>query len=461
MSSSETRGNISIERPFPKSEIPLFKVFMSPTVDAPLLETVHSGYITQGPRVKEFEAAVGAYLGNERVLALNSGTSALELAVKLLRRGEGEWPGIIPGDEVLSCPLTCTATNWAMLSQGLRLKWVDVDQATAEMDLRDLEAKLSPRTKVILVVHWAGTPVDLDALAQVQDRCKARYGFRPWIVEDCAHAFGATWRGAKLGSGKNLCCFSLQAIKHLTCGDGGLLTLPNDALFERGKRLRWYGIDRENRGGARDARMEPDIVEWGHKWHMNDVAASIGLANLPHIPAMLEKCRANAAHFDAELAGLFGVSAVERAEGGVSSFWLYTLRVSAKYKFMEYMKSHNIMVSQVHKRNDGHSCVAEFKSPLPNLDQLEQTLVCIPCGWWLDVEQRNHIVNSIRSFSTNLLRPKTIVTGGCGFIGHHVVEHLCKHTDNEIIVIDKLSYASKGFDRLRDTGMLDRVTVYS
>ena len=77
MSSSETRGNISIERPFPKSEIPLFKVFMSPTVDAPLLETVHSGYITQGPRVKEFEAAVGAYLGNERVLALNSGTSAL------------------------------------------------------------------------------------------------------------------------------------------------------------------------------------------------------------------------------------------------------------------------------------------------------------------------------------------------------------------------------------------------
>ena len=369
------RNPSGVEEAIPRAEmIPLFKVFMSPSVEEPLLKTVRSGYITEGPRVKEFERAVGEYLGTERVLAVNSGTSALELAVKLLKQSDGEWPGLIPGDEILSCPLTCTATNWAVLAQGMRLKWVDVNPETAEMDLRDLEAKLSPRTKVIVVVHWAGTPMDLERLAAVQDRCAQRFGFRPKVIEDCAHAFGAEWRGSKLGcrSHANICCFSLQAIKHLTCGDGGLITLPCDALYARGKRLRWYGIDRDNRGGGRDGRMEPDITEWGHKWHMNDISASIGLANLPHIGSILSACRANVAHYDAALTTLFGINVVRRAEGGTSSFWLYTLRVSAKFKFMEYMKSHNVMVSQVHKRNDAHSCVAEFKTALPNLDKLEQ-----------------------------------------------------------------------------------------
>ena len=259
--------------------VPLFKVFMAPPseLDEKLSATLHSGYITQGPRVEEFEERLRGYFGTPHVLTLNSATSGLHLALHLLRRPDGEWPGLNEHqDEVLSCPLTCTATNWPILANRLRIKWVDADPATANMCLDDLEAKLSPTTKVIMLVHWGGTPVDLNRVSRVREVCYQRFGFRPMVIEDCAHAFGAEYGGQKLGTHGNLCVFSLQAIKHLTTGDGGLLLLPGRKLFERGKLVRWFGIDRNKRSGGGDFRMEPDIPEFGFKYHMNDINAQIG-----------------------------------------------------------------------------------------------------------------------------------------------------------------------------------------
>ena len=259
--------------------VPLFKVFMAPPseLDEKLSATLHSGYITQGPRVEEFEERLRGYFGTPHVLTLNSATSGLHLALHLLRRPDGEWPGLNEHqDEVLSCPLTCTATNWPILANRLRIKWVDADPATANMCLDDLEAKLSPTTKVIMLVHWGGTPVDLNRVSRVREVCYQRFGFRPMVIEDCAHAFGAEYGGQKLGTHGNLCVFSLQAIKHLTTGDGGLLLLPGRKLFERGKLVRWFGIDRNKRSGGGDFRMEPDIPEYGFKYHMNDINAQIG-----------------------------------------------------------------------------------------------------------------------------------------------------------------------------------------
>ena len=128
-----------------KTPIPLFKVFMSDTVDTPLLTTLHSGYITQGPKVDEFEQRIAKYFGTDRVLTTNSCTAAIHLAFRLLQNPypEAAWPGYVAGDEVLTCPLTCTATNWPALANGMALKWVDVDPKTANMDLADLE-RFSP-----------------------------------------------------------------------------------------------------------------------------------------------------------------------------------------------------------------------------------------------------------------------------------------------------------------------------
>lgn len=217
--------------------VPLFKVFMAPPdeLDHELLRVLHSGYITQGPKVEEFEQKLQDFFNVPRLLTLNSATSGLHLAMHLLKKADGPWPGLVESvDEVLTCPLTCTATNWPVLANGMRLKWVDADPETCEMDIDDLEAKLSPTTKVILVVHWGGTPVNLQRIAAVQERCLVKFGFRPAVIEDCAHAFGATFDGRMIGSHGNICVFSLQAIKHCTSVDGGVLILPNERLHARG-----------------------------------------------------------------------------------------------------------------------------------------------------------------------------------------------------------------------------------
>uniref|UniRef100_A0A7S3EVG7 NAD(P)-binding domain-containing protein n=1 Tax=Haptolina ericina TaxID=156174 RepID=A0A7S3EVG7_9EUKA len=381
-------------------------------------------------------------------------------------------------DEVLTCPLTCTASNWPILANRLRIKWVDADPVTCGMCLDDLEAKLSPTTKVIMVVHWGGTPIDLDRIARIQQVCFEKYGFRPQVIEDCAHAFGAEHKQLKLGNHGNLCVFSLQAIKHLTTCDGGLLLLPNAALYERAKLVRWFGIDRNRRSSGSDFRMEPDIPEYGFKYHMNDLNATIGIVNLPHLPKIIAACQANADYFNKELANLPAVSLLPALPAGSSSaWWLYTLRVPAQSRdnFIQMMKEKGVTVSAVHQRNDVHSCVQRFSVLLPKLNVLADELICLPVGWWLTDENRQRIVAAVRDFSqkTNLAlmpspsdaistrqRKRCIITGGCGFIGHHVVEHFAKNTDYQLIVIDKLSYASKGYDRLRDTGVFHLLQTF-
>ena len=416
------------------------------------------------------------------MLTLNAGTSGLHLALHLLHKPDGEWPGLTENvDEVLTCPLTCTATNWPILANRMRIKWVDADPNTCNMDLDDLERKLSPTTKVIMVVHWGGSPIDLDKVAHVQEVCFQRFGFRPAVIEDCAHAIGAEHKGLKLGNHGNLCVFSLQAIKHLTAVDGGLLLCPSSTLYERGKLVRWFGIDRNKRSGSGDFRMEPDIAEYGFKFHMNDLNAQIGLANLAHLPRILEQCRQNAAHFNSELIQLPGIMQLaELPVGTQSSWWLYTIRVPASWRarFYAHMKTRKVMVSAVHQRNDVHSCVARFATLLPKLNALADEVCCLPVGWWLTKPDRDRIVDAVKTFSatyqaeaslprsmsitaaTGPKKPKCLITGGCGFIGHHVVEHFCRNTEYQVIVLDKLSYASKGYDRLRNTGVFHQIETF-
>lgn len=359
--------------------VPLFKVFMSHDALDRVTPVLMSGQLTQGSQVEKYENVLSEYLGNSRVLTLNSATAGLTLALKMCDLG--------PDDVVLTPALTCFATTSAILANNLKLRWIDVDPRTSNVDLDDLKSKLSPHTKVIVVVHWGGNPVDLDKLKELQDYSLAKFGFRPQIIEDCAHAFGAEYGGKKIGSHGNICVFSTQAIKLLTTGDGGIITLPTQDLYDRCKLLRWYGIDRDQRNyQGKDFRLENDISESGYKFHMNDINATLGLANLPHIADLLKKNRANAAYLN-EWSWCPDIEPILSAEG--SSNWLYTIRVKngKKQEFMDRMKEVGIATSQVHNRNDTNSCVSEFQEPLPNLDQFEKEMVCVPVGWWVNTEQ--------------------------------------------------------------------------
>ena len=393
----------------PQNPIPLFKVFMNPTAAGKVGDILNSGYIGQGPKVDEFEENLKDYFNHDKIITLNSGTSALHLAIHLMKQPstnidvyqntifvQDPWPGLQEGDEVLATALTCTASNWPILANGLKIKWVDVDPETLNMDLDDLARKITPTTKLILGVHWGGYPLDLDKIREIQNLSEDTIGFKPLLVEDAAHAFGTKYKGKYLGNHGNMVINSLQAIKHITAVDGGVLYLPNQELYDRAKLIRWYGIDRDS--NRKDFRCEADIVEWGYKFHMNDVCATVGIENLKCADDIIGKHKSNAAYYDEHLKNINGVTLLKRQKGHDSSFWIYSMLVENRDKFYEHMKDCNIMTSQVHERNDKHTCVNEFKSHLPTLDEIIGNVVSIPVGWWVSKEERKYIVECIKQY---------------------------------------------------------------
>jgi len=391
----------------PKDPIQLFKVHMAPTAADEVAKVLNSGYIGQGPKVEEFELSLQEYFNHDHLITLNSGTSGLHLALHLLKNPiktkktfegvaiwDDYWPGIQEGDEILATALTCTASNFPILANGLNIKWVDIDPTTLNMDLDDLERKITPKTKAIILVHWGGYPNDLDRLKLIQEKSKQLYGFKPAIIEDGAHSFGSKYKGKYLGNHGNMVMYSLQAIKHITSIDGGILTLPHQELYNRAKLLRWYGIDRDS--NRKDFRCEADIEEWGFKFHMNDVSATVGIENLKHADEIVQKHRENAAYYDKNLRGIDKLTLLTRHKDRESAFWIYSMLVDDRDKFMEHMKKCNIVVSQVHERNDKHTCVRQYRTPLPTLDKTVGNIVSIPVGWWVTEDEREYIVNCIK-----------------------------------------------------------------
>jgi len=377
-----------------KNPIQLFKVHMAPTAADEVAKVLNSGYIGQGPKVEEFENQLKEYLNHDYVQTINSGTSALHLALHLLKKPNDKWPGIVEGDEVLATAMTCTASNFPILANGLKIKWVDIDPTTLNMDLDDLARKITPKTKAIILVHWGGYPNDLNKIKQIQSQAEELHGFKPAVIEDGAHSFGSKYMGKYIGNHGNLTMYSLQAIKHITSIDGGLLLSPHQELHRRGKLIRWYGIDRE--GNRKDFRCEADIEEWGFKFHMNDVCATVGIENLKHANELIQKHKDNAAYYDKHLQNTPGVTLLKREPGFESAFWIYSMLVENRDGFYKHMKDCGIVVSQVHERNDKHTAVKEFRTPLPTLDKTIGKIVSIPVGWWITPEERKYIVDCIK-----------------------------------------------------------------
>ena len=256
--------------------IPLFKVYMSKNASKKINKVLDSGFIGQGQKVDEFEKKLENLWQAKNVLTVNSGTSALSLAYHLI--------GLKKGDEVITTPITCLATNSPLLALSCKIVWADVDPLTGLIDPEDVKKKITKRTKAIVCVDWEGRPCDYDALKS----------FGIPVVQDAAHSFMTYYKGKHIAnSGGDYVCFSFQAIKHLTCIDGGVIKVPKEQ-FDRAKLLRWYGFDRE---GSSSFRCAQDVKECGFKYHMNDANAAVGIANLKGAQVNVFKSQMNAKDF--------------------------------------------------------------------------------------------------------------------------------------------------------------------
>jgi len=352
--------------------IPLFKVFMAADARARVGDTLESGYIGEGPRVQEFETAFEELVGSPTTpLAVNSCTSALDLALHLA--------GVGLGSEVISTPMTCTATNGVIVNRGAKIVWADVDPITGLIDPGDAFSKINRRTKAIMAVDWAGRSCNY---AQLRDW--TANGARVPVIQDAAHNLLVDPQNRG-----DYVAWSFQAIKHLTTGDGGALLTPPKQM-NRARLLRWYGLDRTS---SADFRCAQNITEAGFKYHMNDIAAAIGMANLPHARACVERHRANAAWYAQALQDAPGVSLPPSDPG--SSWWLYCLLVEDRASLIAHLAERGIGSSPVHRRNDVHPAFHYPSGALPGVDHFAEHELAIPVGWWVTDEDREQIAGAV------------------------------------------------------------------
>ncbi len=358
--------------------IPLVKTYLPPkNILMPELEDIlYSGYIAQGEAVDRFELEFSNYIGAKNCLSVNSGSSALHIALILA--------GIKSGDEVISTPITAEPTNTVISQTGAKIIWGDIDLNTGNLCPDSVERKITNRTRAIMAVDYAGIPIDIKRFQEIEKK----YGIP--VIQDSAHALGASYNGKKLGNHFKYTTFSFQAIKHLTTVDGGMVCIKDDEEFEKAKLIRWFGIKK----GV--SRLENNIHVQGYKYHMNNVNATIGLVQLKTIENTVNSYIENGKYFDEELKGIPSVKLMEYYPNSQPSYWLYTLKVEKRENFIKMMAENGIIASELHKRNDTHSIFADSKCELPNVNEFEKTWVHIPCGWWVTKNDREKIVNCIK-----------------------------------------------------------------
>jgi perosamine synthetase len=367
--------------PSSKSElrcIPMFKVFLAPEAHLMprLRDVLYSGQISEGPPVAEFEREFSQFIGWPHVISFYSGTAALHTALILA--------GVQPGDEVISTAMTAEPTNMVIRHAGAHIVWADVDSRNGNLRADAIEAKITERTRALMVVHYGGIPAPLNAIRAVAEK----YGLP--VIEDAAHALGARYGGRLLGCHSEFVMFSLQAIKHMTTVDGGMLACrqPEDAC--QGRLVRWFGIDRSG------PRLEADISIVGYKYHMNNVNATIGLVQLEYIQPVIDRHIANGRYYDQALRDIPGLDLCVWDAEAEPSYWFYTVLVERRGDFIRHLEAHGVAASLVHKRNDLCTVFADSRCPLPSLDDFSRRVVHIPCGWWVSDEDREYVVDVIK-----------------------------------------------------------------
>lgn len=297
-------------------------------------DTLRSGWITTGPKTKEFECRIAAFCGTSKAVCLNSQTACAELALRIL--------GVGPGDEVITCAYTYTASASVVCHVGARLVLIDTQPGCLEMDYTKLEAAISGRTKAIIPVDIGGVPCDYERLLSIVERKRALFQptssmqeaiGRVAIIEDAAHAFGAKRHGRTVGSIADFTSFSFHAVKNLTTSEGGALTwrtvpgIDDEDIYHRLQLLSLHGQSKDALAKVEPGAWEYDIVGTWYKYNMTDIMAALGLAQLKRYPELLLRRKEIIQHYDTAFRPL-GIEVLPHyIEAHQSSGHLYITRI--------------------------------------------------------------------------------------------------------------------------------------
>ena len=357
--------------------IPIARPQMGEEEKERVWEAMSSGSLAQGPRVKQLEDEFAAFVGAEHAVATSSGTTALHLA--LLGHDIGE------GDEVITVPFTFIASANSIVYTGARPAFVDIDERDFTMDVDQLEAAVTPRTRAIMPVSLYGQPADMPAIADIAER----HGLA--VIEDAAQAHGAAVGDRKSGSW-GAGAFSFYPTKNMTTGEGGMITTRDAAYAERVRLLREHGMK---------VRYHHDVV--GYNFRMTDIAAAIGLAQLPKLDAYNARRRVIAARYDAELAGV--ITPFVRP-GVTHVYHQYTIRVRERDAFVERLKERGVGSAiyypiPVHRQKP-FIAMGYGEQSFPVTDRLTEQVVSIPVHPALSDDEVSTVIEAVNQTAAEL-----------------------------------------------------------
>ncbi|MBI5145294.1 MAG: DegT/DnrJ/EryC1/StrS family aminotransferase [Candidatus Omnitrophica bacterium] len=370
--------------------IPLFKPSMDNKEVRAVRDALFSGWIGLGPKTQEFEEKFADYIGVKYAVGVNSGTAALHLALKVL--------DLRPQDEVITTALTFVSTNHAIIYNNARPVFADIEQDTLTLDIGDIKRKLTPRTKVILPVHYGGHPADLDEIIDiVKDR-------KIYLVEDAAHACGAQYKGRRIGTFGDLTCFSFHAVKNLSVGEGGMITTNNKKFAERLQRLRWMGINRttwDRAKGKKKYSWQYTVDEIGFKEHLDDIHSAIGLVQLSKLEKLNQRRRQIISIYNNAFNKIEWITLTREKPYVKSAYHLYVIRVPYEFRdrLINYLAAKGISAG-VHYFPNHFYCIYEpYRTYLPVTEEVYRKIITLPLYPDLKNSEINRVINAVYSFA--------------------------------------------------------------
>lgn len=365
--------------------IPVFRPSVGEEEIAAVTEVLRSGWWGMGPKTAEFERRFGEYVGAPHCVGLNSATAALHLGLKVLN---------VRGGEVLTTPMTFVSTNHAILYNNAIPVFCDIEPDTLNIDVQDADCKITPRTKALMVVHYGGHPCDMEEIHAL-----ARKHGIP-VIEDAAHACGAEYRGRKIGGLSEITCFSFHAVKNLAMGEGGAITTANEEYDRRLRKLRWLGISKDTWSRADTGQGYSwyyNIEEVGYKYHLSDVAAAIGLAQLSKLERTNARRRQIVQCYNEAFAELDWLERPVERPYVKSALHNYVIKVSDRDRLMAYLKERGISTGMHYIPNHLYDMYEPYRTELPVTEEVWKRLVTLPLFPNMTNEQVDYVVSSLRA----------------------------------------------------------------
>ncbi|WP_339898337.1 DegT/DnrJ/EryC1/StrS family aminotransferase [Paraglaciecola polaris] len=364
--------------------LPLFGVVSTTDMEQIAIKILRSGQIASGPYVDMFEAGFASLIDCHYALAINDMTNAIHLALRLAK--------VEAGDEVITTSFSCMASNSPIALCGASPVWVDIKENSVEVDPILFEAAITSKTKAAIIYHVAGYASQIDEIADI---CK-RYNIK--LIEDCNNSLLATLNGKNLGSFGDYSIFSFYPNRQINCTEGAMLICKDKGDYKLGKQLRRLGIDFSifrNEIGEIDPNADIPIAN--SAMSLNNLCSALGYMQLKNVKSRLEKSKNNANFYRTALMALPTVKIVSTLVNSEAAHWVFLVQVKNRDEIISFMKNNGVNVSSLHQRNDVYSCFnAEPKKNIPNTVFLQETILALPCGWWLSSADVQLIVEVLR-----------------------------------------------------------------